>query len=138
MKKPGTLLVAAVSLPFLTGCFSVLPAPIPTTPAEREQVDLRGVVVRGDNGSDDERVEFSEVLDVQWLDGGLEVVGLDIADDEARTQQFFYNDLAAVLTRQLDANKTSILIGGVMLSTIAAIAFIVNGQGDRGSSVPIG
>jgi hypothetical protein len=127
MKKPGRILVTTVTIPFLTACFAVLPAPIPAPP-ERESADIRGVVMRGDNGAEDERVEFAEVLNVEWMDGGVVMVGLQNLNSQAVTREFRYEDLSGVLQRQLDPTRTSILIGGVMVAAIGTIALIINGS----------
>ena len=128
MKKPGRLLVIAVSIPLLAGCFGVLPSPIPATPVEREALQVRGVVLNDVRNS--ERIEFSEVLEVLWADDALSIVGR-LADDgegDFVTRLYPLSTLSAVLVRQLDAGKTSGVMGGLIIGTIAILSVLVSGS----------
>ena len=86
MRKPGRVVVTAVTIPFLAGCFGVLPTPIPSAPAEREALDVRGAVI-ADSG-DGERVDFEEILDVQWTNDELFIVG-SRATDQIGTRETY-------------------------------------------------
>ena len=128
MKKPRRLLVIAVSIPLLAGCFSVLPSPIPPTPVEKEALEVRGVVLNDVRNS--ERIEFSEVLEVLWADDALSIVG-KLADDgegDYVTRLYPLSTLSAVLVRQLDAGKTSGIMAGLIIGTIAVLSVLVSGS----------
>lgn len=130
MRKPGRLVVTAVTIPFLAGCFGVHQTPVPAAPAEREALNVRGVVI-GDSG-DGERVEFEEILEVQWTNDALFIVGSLASDDgpeQVVTRTFPLSSLAGVLVHTVDANKTSGLIAVLAVGLIATWAFVVNGQG---------
>lgn len=129
MRKPARLVVMAVTVPFLGGCFAVLPSPLPTEPAEREALDIRGVVL-ADSG-DGERVEFRDVLAVQWTDDDIQIVGSLVSDNgagEVVTRTFPYSSLSGVLVRQLDAGPTSGVIGVVIVGAVAIVMVAVNGR----------
>ena len=130
MRKPGRLVVTAVTIPFLAGCFGVLETPIPAGLSQREALNVRGVVI-ADSG-DGERVEFEEILEVQWTNDALFIVGSLAADEGAAqivTRTFPLSSLSSVLVRQVDANKTSGIIAVFAVGLIAMWAFAVNGQG---------
>lgn len=138
MRKSSRLFVAAVTLPLLVGCYSVVPVPVPP-PGEREATQVRGVVLQGDNGSDGEVIAFDEVLQTEWRDEGLFLAGIPRGGDEAAfSREFRYDDLSAVMARQLDVGSTSGLIGASIVGVIAVITFIINGQGDGGQTIIIG
>lgn len=124
MRKPPRLLVLAVAVPFTAGCFSAQPAPLPS-PAEREDVDIRGVVV-GDPEDGGRAVEFAEVYDVQWGPSELSIQGM-LEDGgpspNVVTQRYPYADLSGVLARQVDVDRTSILVAGVAFAAVATVVF---------------
>ena len=128
MRKPARLIVLAVTVPFLGGCFAVLPSPLPDAPAEREALDIRGVVL-ADSG-DGERVEFRDVLSVQWTDDDIQIVGWLVSDNGAEvvTRTFPFSSLSGVLVRQLDAGPTSGIIGVVIVGAVAIVMVAVNGR----------
>lgn len=136
MRKPPPALVLAMATPLLTGCFGTLPAPLPE-PGARAQADVRGVILRGDT-AEGERVEFADILDVQWHDESLAIVGVPrgAVGTQPVTRTFPFTDLSGVLVRQLDTNRTSALIAGTMLGLIGTVAFLVTGKTKEGG--PIG
>ena len=134
MRKPGRLAVAVVSLPFLTGCFTVSRAPVPATQPERQALDLRGVVITQPDNGTEEVLEFSELHEAVWTPSSLSVVA-DVADSgpspQTVTRLIPITQLDAVLLRQLDGGKTSAIIGGVVMGAIATIALLVTGSDPR-------
>lgn len=137
MKKPPRTLSLLATATFLTGCFGTLPAPVPE-PGARAEADVRGVVLKAEDGSEGERVEFSEVIDVQWRDSSLAILGARAGAGTAQpaSHVFAYDDLSAVLTRQVDTNKTSALIAAAVLTLVATVTFVVTGK--TGEGTPIG
>ena len=130
MRRPGPALVLTLSVSFMVGCFSTIPAPLPE-PAERSS-DIRGVV--RDDGAEGERVEFDTVDQVQWSTS--EVVLTGILEDEAVTRSFPLSSLSGVLVRQVDAAKTSMIIAGLFLGAIVTVALLVTGQARDGVPLP--
>lgn len=129
MRKPSRLLTLLVSLPLLSGCFAVLPTPIPATPSAREELDVKGVVL----ADGDQRVEFDEVLDVSWTTDQVFIVGIE--DNESVTRQFPLATLSGVLARQLDTGRTSGVIGGMLVGTVAVISILVTGSDPRSRAI---
>lgn len=131
MKKPGRITCLLLCLPFLTGCFTVMQVPVPRTQPEREQLNLRGVVIT--DGTSEEVVQYDEVLDATWTPSSLSIVGRngDNADLTTETRLVQITEMRGLLVRQLDAGRTSAIIGGVIVGTVAAIAFWVNGRADE-------
>jgi hypothetical protein len=129
MRKPPRTLVLLVSAPFLTGCFTVLPTPVPP-PSARNETTIKGVVV-GDIDSG-EWIEFDEVYDVQWSDQAVSIVGSRVETDGASpvdvTRLFQLRDLGAVLTRQIDPGRTSIVVAGVLVGAIGTIMVLITGD----------
>lgn len=124
MRTPPRPLLLAVTLPFAAGCFSIQPAPLPA-PDERERTEIRGVVVGGEDDGGRE-VRFNEVYDVDWGPTELEINGW--LDEEGAapgvvTRRFAYQDLSGVLTKQLDANRSSFLIAGAAFAVVASVVF---------------
>jgi len=131
MRKPARLVVVVASLPFLAGCFGVMQVPVPAAQQDREAMTLRGVVVR--EGGSTQTLEFSELHDAIWTPTSLSVVAdLRGEDGEAGTitRLFPITQLDALLVRQLDPGRTSAIIGGLLVGTVAVIALIVTGSGD--------
>ena len=134
MRKPPRLLVVALSIPFLTGCFTVAQVAVPPVAAAREEVDVRGVVVRHAGGTE-EVVRFDEVHEVVWTPTALSVVA-DVSVDGATqtiTQLYPISTLSGLLVKQLDAGVTSAIIGGVILGAIAFVAVAVTGGTNPGT-----
>lgn len=114
----------------MAGCFTVAPMPVPPTAPQREAVELRGVVVREADGTE-RSVRFEEVHDVTWTSTSLSVVA-DISEGgvtQTTTQLYPISTLSGLLVRQIDAGKTSAIIGGVIVGTAAFIAAYVSGTG---------
>jgi hypothetical protein len=135
MRKPPRLLTVAITLPFLAGCFSLQQVPLPAPP-DRETAPIRGVVVQGADGSDDERVTFSEVHDLQWRQRTLYVVASLSAGAPPVTMEWPYEDLSGALARQVDVNRTSALVSTLIIGTVATIAILVTGQTDENTRLP--
>lgn len=137
MNKPPRSLTLAATATFLTGCFGTLPTPLPG-PEARADVDVRGVVLKADDGSEGERVRFSEILDVDWRDSSLSILGsrAGAGTTQPSSHEFAYDDLAGVLTRQVDTNRTSALIAAAILATVATVTLLVTGKTEEGT--PIG
>lgn len=127
MRMPSRPLAIAVTLPFLAGCFGVAQAPLPPEP-ERALTPIRGVVVRSPDGEEDERVQFADVLDVEWRQRTLFVLGSLASGASPTSQEWAYDDLSGVLTRQIDVNRTSLLISALIVGTVSTIAVLVTGQ----------
>lgn len=130
MRTPNRALVLTLSLPFMAGCFSTFAVPLPE-PAERS-ADIRGVV--RDAGGEDERIEFDTVDDVEW--SASEVTMTGILEEEVVTRSFPVSSLSGVLVRQLDPAKTSVVIAGLFLGSIATVALLVTGQARDGVPIP--
>lgn len=130
MRKPGRFLVLFFSLPFLAACFTVAQVPVPRTSPEREDLDLRGVVLT--NGGAEEVIEFSQVHQAVWTPNSLSIVG-DVEQDgstQTLTRLVPITELSGLLVRQLNAGVTSAIIGGIIVGTAVAIAGIVTGKGE--------
>ncbi len=131
MRKPGRFLVSVLSLPLLAGCFTVATVPVPRTAPERDQVNLRGVVVT--DGTTEETLEFEALHEATWTPASLSVVA-DIEEDgelKTITRLFPITALSGLLVRRMDAGATSAIIGGAIVGTAAAIAFLVTGKGEQ-------
>lgn len=104
----------------------MLAVEVPPAPAEREALDVRGVVT-----ADDQRVEFSEILDVSWQTDGLRLVGTESDGTQSVTRTFDLSSLSGVLVKQLDAGKTSGIVGGLIVGAVAIVAILVGGTDPR-------
>ncbi len=133
MRRPPRALVAAVAAPFLAGCFSVTQVPVPAAHPDREALQLRGVVVVDPDNGSQETLEFQELHQATWTPSSLSFVADVRADGrtETVTRLVPITELQGLLVRQLDAGKTSAIIGGMLVGGIAAVALIVTGEGDR-------
>lgn len=127
MRRFARRSVALLSLPLLAGCFTVAQVPVPATAPEREQIEVRGVVMRQPDGGE-ERVEFQEVHEATWTPTGYSVVA-DVDSGgpqrETITRLFPISAMTGLLVRQLDPARTSGLIGGffVVAAGFIAVAF---------------
>lgn len=116
-----------VTLPFIAACFSAQPAPLPS-PEARDEADIRGFVV-ADSATGGREIEFDEVYSVEWGQNDLSIQGLlaDGADDGSPPgpvrRTYPYADLSGVLVRELDADKTSIVIGATVITAVSAIVY---------------
>lgn len=138
MKTTALALVVVLAAPYLAGCFRPLPVPLPA-PQERGSTEIVGVV--RDNGEEGgERILFTTVMDVSWTDTSLSIVGVpeepgaDAGPNEPLTRTFPLSDLSGVLTRQLDVNRTSLLVAGVALSLITTVALFIFNERTGGAS----
>lgn len=131
MNKPGRALLILGCLPFLAGCFSVMQVPVPRTAPEREAVDLRGVVIS--DGASEESIRFEELHEAAWTPSSLSIVA-DVNQDGSRqtiTRLIPITALSGLYVRQLDAGKTSGIIGGMIVGTVAVISVIITGRADE-------
>lgn len=129
MNKPGQLTVLLLSVPFLAGCFTVATVPVPRTQPEREQLDVRGVVIT--DGRVEEVIEFDQVLEATWTPSALSIIAASGEDEDivTETRLIPISELRGVLVRTLDAGATSAIIGGVIVGGIAGVALWVTGRG---------
>ena len=130
MRRPPRALVALVALPFLVGCFGVTQTAVPSSLPERQELDLRGVVVADPDGSEDEVLRFSELHEATWTPSALSFVA-DVRRDgrtETVTRLVPITELRGVFVRQFDAGRTSAIIGAVLVGTFATVALIVTGD----------
>jgi len=131
MNKPGRLIVLLLTLPFLAGCFTVATVPVPRTQPEREALNLRGVVIT--DGATEEVVEYDNVLEATWTPSSLSLVGANGQGSNMTTETRLIpiTELRGVLVRTLDAGPTSAIVGGLIVGTVAVIAFLVTGKADE-------
>lgn len=133
MRRPARLVAALVTAPYLAACFAVQPAPIPATPAERRALDVKGVVVRsegGNGGIEGDRVEFGDVENVTWTEDAVSIVGVPRSGSDAgrlTERTFPLSSLSGVLVRQVEAGKSSIIVGATIVLGTAFLAFLVDG-----------
>jgi len=131
MRRTACALVTLVTLPFLTGCYAVMRTPVPGSHPERQALELRGVVVNQSGEDDGEVVEFAELHEATWTPSSLSFVA-DVPRGAGRTETVTrlvpITELEAVMVRQFDAGKTSAIVGGLIVGTIATIAVIITGD----------
>lgn len=136
IRRPRRATVALVALPFLVGCFSVTQTAVPRSLPDRQALELRGVVVTQPDDGTEEVLEFEELHDVTWTPSSLSFVA-DVRQDgrtETVTRLVPITELRSVMVRQFDGGKTSLIVGGAIVATVAVITFIVTG--DRQSYIP--
>ncbi|MDG2282678.1 MAG: hypothetical protein P8L45_06130 [Longimicrobiales bacterium] len=132
MTKPRRLTVLLLLLPFLAGCFSVATVPVPRTQPEREALNnIRGVVIT--DGTTEEVVQYDAILEATWTPSSLSLIGATGSGQNLTTETRLIpiTELRGVLVRSLDAGPTSAIVGGLIVSTVAFIAFLVTGRGDE-------
>jgi hypothetical protein len=124
-------------IPFLTGCVRVHVEPLPA-PEARAAADIRGVVLRGNGAA--ERIEFARLDDVQWTDSAVALTGVlrsyardPRGTETVTTRSFPFSTISGVLVRQIDPNRTSLVIGAVAIGSIAVATFLLTGKGDEGT-----
>ena len=127
MRKPSRLVTTFLCLPFLAGCFTTSTIAVPRTAPEREATELNGVVVRQEGGGE-EIVEFSDIAEATWTPTSLSIVGVVEGEAAPETRLFQISTLAGLRVRQLDAGKTSAIIGVVFVAAAAIIASVVSGD----------
>lgn len=131
-----------VTLPFLAACFSTQPAPLPS-PEARDEADVRGFVV-ADSVRGDREIEFDEVYSVEWGRSDLSIQGLLAEGAESGSpsspvrRSYPYTDLSGVLVRQLDADRTSILVGATVITAVSALVFFFAERTGGVAPVPVG
>lgn len=130
MRRSLQTLLAIVSLPFLAGCYTVTQISLPPSHPERQELDLRGVVVNR-AGSEEEVLEFQELHEATWTPSALSFVA-DVSRGGGRmetvTRLVPLTEIQGVIVRQFDAGTTSALIGGAIVGTIAFVAILVTGD----------
>lgn len=134
MKKPAPILVAAVVLPFLAGCVRVHSQP-PSEAADRPAAALRGVVLSEAAGGG--RFEFERVDRVEWTDSTVALTGLLTPEgggtaNRIETRGFALPDVAGVLVRGVDVNRTSVLIAVVGVGAAAIAGLLITGENNEG------
>ena len=134
MRKPSRPLTLALLLPFVGGCFGVAQSPLPP-PVERAETQLRGVVVRADDGGEDQWVRLRDILNVEWREGSLFVVASVASGAPPMSHEWAYEDLSGILTREMDVNRTSLLVSGVIVSVVTIIAALMTGQTNSGTII---
>ena len=131
MKRTMSALVTLVTLPFLAGCYGVMQASVPASHPEREALELRGVVVASPDREESEVLEFQELHDATWTPSSLSFVA-DVDSDNGGTETVTrlvpITELEAVIIRQFDAGRTSAIVGGVIVGTIATLAILITGD----------
>lgn len=131
MRRFSYALAALAALPFLAGCYGVTHAPVPPSHPERQALDLHGVVVTQAGNNEGEVIEFSEIHDLTWTPSSLSFVA-DVPRGPGRvetvTRLVPITELQAVIVRQFDAGKTSAIMGGVIVGTIALLAILLTGD----------
>lgn len=129
MNKPGRLTVLLLTLPFLAGCFTVATVEVPRTQPEREALEIRGVVIT--DGATEQVIEYERVLEATWTPSSLSIIGANGEGDDivTETRLIPITELRGLLVRSLDAGPTSAIVGGLIVSAVAVIAFVVTGKG---------
>lgn len=140
MRKPSRALVLTVAVPFLSACMATVPRPLPE-PAEREATDVHGVVL-GDPEAG-ERVEFQSILNVVWTDSTLALTGSELgsgSDSGAPvvTRTYSLDDVGAILVRQVEQGRTSMLVAGTIMGAVMLGMLLFNGKVDDGSILGTG
>lgn len=123
MRKPPRILVVTVVIPFMVGCMSTLAQPLPDSTARPDTV-IRGVILRTSGSV--ERIEYSEMAFVEWTDSTVVILGIVRGESRDLTQRTYrLSDVEAILVRQLDANRTSLIVTAVMvgIGVLGAVLF---------------
>jgi hypothetical protein len=109
----------------------VATVPVPRTQPEREDLNVRGVVIT--DGATEQVIQYDEVLEATWTPSSLSIVGLNGSGDNIQTETRLIpiTELRGVLVRTLDAGATSAIVGGVIVGAVAAIAVYVTGRADE-------
>lgn len=135
MKKPRPALVLAVAIPFLQGCVGVLTQPVPE-PAARSSTRIRGIVV--ERGGESERIEPDPLHDVVWTDSTVVLTGafetgssLPADRRPVETRSYPLSTVTGVLVRQLDGDRTSILVAATIVGGAVIAALLFTGSGNK-------
>lgn len=125
MRKPPRALVVTVTIPFLAACVGTLAQPLPE-PGARPTGSLRGVILQG---PEPERVEYSEMADVQWTDSTVALTGIVRGrGTDMSTRTYRLAEVESLLVRTFDPNRTSLLVAGVMVGAGALAAILFTGR----------
>ena len=128
MKKPPRALVVTIAIPFLGACMGTQQRPLPE-PAARSETSVRGVVL-GDSIRG-EGIEFGRVESVEWTDSTIAITGVlkgSTGSGGIVTRSHRLSDVAALLVREVDANRTSILVGAVIMGVVAVATLLLTGK----------
>jgi hypothetical protein len=104
--------------------------PLPA-PEKRNATQIRGVVLRA---AEAQRIEFARVDNVAWTDSMLALTGVlrtDASSTAVTTRSFALSSLSGVLVREVDADRTSILIAAVGVGTVVIATFLLTGKTDE-------
>lgn len=133
MRRTAYGLLALVTFPFVAGCYGVTHASVPASHPERQALELRGIVVERPGNDESEVLEFSEIHQLSWTPSALSFVA-DVSRGPGRTETVTrlvpLTELEAVIVRQFDAGRTSAIMGGVIVGTIAVLAIILTGDSE--------
>jgi len=123
-----------VTVPFLVGCAAILVEPLPE-PAARPTTVIRGVILAPSG----ERIDYSRAEFVIWTDSTLAITGIVPAESQdVTTRTYLFSDLESVLVRRLNADRTSLLVAGVMIGVAALTAILVTGKTNDMTIFPTG
>ena len=126
MRKLPRFFVVTVTIPFMLGCVATLVEPIPQS-GPRPTTAIRGVILR--NPESEERIEYRETLFVEWTDSTLAITGIVPAESQnMMTRTYRLSDVEAILVREVDVNRTSFLIAGVMVGVGVLSAVLFGGK----------
>ena len=123
-----------VTVPYLVGCAAILVEPLPE-PAARPTTAIRGVILAASG----ERIDYSRAEFVVWSDSTLAITGIVPAESQnVTTRTYLLSDLESVLVRRVDADRTSLLVAGVMVGFAALTAILVTGKTTDETVFPTG
>lgn len=97
---------------------------------------MQGVVLG--EGENAERVEFDQIYDVQWTEESLIITGIAKNSDTPeipQTSTFSLEDASAILVKNLDPNRTSVIMAALILIPISIWAVVVTGQSKEGCPI---
>lgn len=105
---------------------STLVQPLPES-AARPTTAIRAVILR--NPESGERIEYSQTLVVEWTDSTLAITGIVPAESQNMTTRTYrLSDVEAILVREVDVNRTSFLVVGVMVGVGVLSAILFGGK----------
>ena len=110
--------------------------PLPES-AARPTTPIRGVILR--NPGSGERIEYSQTLFVEWTDSTVAITGIVPAESQNMTTRLYrLSDVEAILVRRVDANRTSLLVAGVMVGVGVLSAILLGGKTTSETVFPTG
>jgi hypothetical protein len=133
VRHPRPALVIAAATALLAACMRVQTRPLPT-PETRAATPIRGVVLRS---GDPSRIEFARVDNVAWTDSTLALTGAlrnNASVNAVTTRTFALSAISAVLVRELDADRTSIIIAVVGIGAAVIGTLLLSGESSAGTS----